>query len=202
MSNSLWPHELQHTRPPCPSPTKSQIVTILPSNPIVLHDDVYLPNSTSIFILSFSPLNLQYFFSLLTLSGCCCLQFSHSVVSESATPWTIALQDPCPSPTPGTYSNLRPLSCWCNPTISSSVIPFSSCFQSFQISCPFPVSQLLTTGGQSTGVSASASVLPMNIQEWFPLWWTGWISLQSKGLLSLLQLHSSKASILGVQLSL
>ena len=89
---------------------------------------------------------------------------------------------PCPSPTPGVYSISYPLSRWCHPTISSSVVPFSSCPQSFPASGSFPMSQLFTWGGQSTGVSASASVLPMNTQDWPPLGWTGWISLQSKGL--------------------
>ena len=88
---------------------------------------------------------------------------------------------PCPSPTPGVL-NSCPLSWWCHPTISSSVIPFSSCLQSFPASGSFPVSQLFTSGGQNIGISASASVLPMNLQDWFPLGWTGWISLQSKGL--------------------
>ena len=89
---------------------------------------------------------------------------------------------PCTSPTSRVYSNSCPLSWWCHPTISSSVIPFSSCLQSFPASGSFQVSQLLASGGQSTGVSASAAVLPMNIQDWSPLGWTGWISLQSKGL--------------------
>ena len=89
---------------------------------------------------------------------------------------------PCPSPTPRTCSNSCPSSCWCHPTISSSIIPFSSCLQSFPESVSFPRSQFFTSGGQSIGVSASASVLPMNIQDWFPLGWTGCISLQSKGL--------------------
>ena len=89
---------------------------------------------------------------------------------------------PCPSPTPGVYSNSCPLSWWCHPTISSSVVPFSFHLQSFPASASFPMSQFFTSGGQSTGVSPSASVLPMNIQDWFPLGWTGWISLQSKGL--------------------
>ena len=88
---------------------------------------------------------------------------------------------PCLSPTPGVYSNSCPLSRWCHPTISSSVIPFSSPLQSFPASGSFPTSQFFTYGGQSIGVSASASVLPMNIQDWFPLGWTGWI-WQSKGL--------------------
>ena len=89
---------------------------------------------------------------------------------------------PCPSPAPGVYPNLRPLSQWCHPTILSSVIPFSSCPQSFPASGSFQMSQLFTSGGQSIGVSALASVLPMNIQDWPPLGWTGWISLQSRGL--------------------
>ena len=89
---------------------------------------------------------------------------------------------PCPSPTPGVYLNPRPLSWWCHPTISSSVVPFSSCPQSFPASGSFPMSQLFASGGQSIGVSASTSVLPMNTQDWSPLGWTGWISLQSKGL--------------------
>ena len=106
---------------------------------------------------------------------------------------------PCPSATPGVYSNSCPLSRWWHPTISSSVVPFS-CLPSFPASGSFQMNQLFASGGQSIGVSASSSVLPMNIQHWFPLGWTGWISLMSKGLLfavkSLLQHHSSKASIL------
>ena len=101
---------------------------------------------------------------------------------------------PCPSITPEAYSS--PSSQWCHPTISSSVLPFSSCPQSSPASGSSPMSQLFTSGGQSIGVSASTSVLPMNIQDWFPLGWTGWISLQSKGLSSLLQYHNSKASFL------
>ena len=89
---------------------------------------------------------------------------------------------PCPSPTPGVYSNSCPSSRWCHPAISSSFVPFSSCPQSLPVSGSFPMSQLFAWGGQSTGVSASASVLPMNTQDWSPLGWTGWISLQSKGL--------------------
>ena len=89
---------------------------------------------------------------------------------------------PRPSPSPGACSNSCPLSRWCHPTISSSAVPFFSCLQSFPESGSFPMSQFFASGGQSIGVSASASVLPMNIQDWFPLGWTGWISLQSKGL--------------------
>ena len=110
------------------------------------------------------------------------VQFSHSVVSDSLQPHGVQqARLPCPSPTLGAYSNSCPSSWWCHPTISSSVIPFSSRLQSFPASGSFPVSQFVTSGGQSVGASASASVLPMNIQDWFPLGWTGLI-LQSKGL--------------------
>ena len=112
--------------------------------------------------------------------------------------WTKLQQarPPCPSPTPGVYSNSCPLSWWCHPTISSSVVPFFSCLHSFPASGSFQMSHLFTSGSQSIGVSASISVLPKNTQDWFPLGWTGWICLLSKGLSSLLQYHSSKASIL------
>ena len=111
------------------------------------------------------------------------LQFSRSVMSDSL--WLHGLQHtrlPCPSPTPGACSNSCPSSWCCHRTISSSVDPFSSSFQSFPASGSFPVSQFFTSGDQSIGASASASVLPMNTQDWSPLGWTGWISLQSKGL--------------------
>ena len=110
-------------------------------------------------------------------------QFSHSVVSNSL--WPHGLQHtrlPYPSPTPGVHSDSRPSSQWCHPAISSSVVPFFSHLQSFPESGSFPVSQFFASGGQSIGVSSSTSVFPMNIQDWFPLGWTGWISLQSKGL--------------------
>ena len=110
-------------------------------------------------------------------------QLSCSVVSDSL--WPHGLQYvrlPCPSPTPRVYSNSRPLSQWCHPTISSSVVPFSSCLQYFPASGSFQMSPFFASGGQSIGVSASASVLPMNIQDWFPLGWTGLISLLSKEL--------------------
>ena len=115
---------------------------------------------------------------------------SQSVQFSSVVQWCVTLCDPmdcnnarlpCPSPTPGAYSNSCPSSWWCQPTISSSVIPFS-CFQSFPESRSLPMSQFFTSGSQSIGVSASASVLPINGQDWFPLGLTGWISLQSKGL--------------------
>ena len=103
---------------------------------------------------------------------------------------------PCPSLNPGACSNSCSSSWWCHPTVSSSVVPVSTCLQSFPASETFPNSQFYLSGSQSIGVSASASVLPMNIQDWFPLGWIGWISLQSKGpLKSLIQHHSSKASI-------
>ena len=110
-------------------------------------------------------------------------QFSHSFMSNSL--WPQGLQHsrlPCPSPTPGAYSNSCPWSQWCHPPISSSVVPFSSCPQSLPASGSFPVSQLFTWGGQSIGLSASASVLPMNTQDWSPLGWTCWISLPPKEL--------------------
>ena len=108
---------------------------------------------------------------------------SASVVSDSLRPHGLQHARPrCPSPTPGTCSNSYPSSQWCHPAISSSVVLFSSCLQSFPASESFPMSQFFTSGGQSIGTSASALVLPGNIQDYFPLGWTGWISLQSKGL--------------------
>ena len=113
----------------------------------------------------------------------CSVQFSCSVVSDSLWPHEPQhTRPPCPSPTPGVHTNPCPLSRWCHPTISSSVIPLSSCPQCFPGLGSFHMSQLFTSGGQSIGVSASISVLPMNTQDWSPLEWTGWISLQSKGL--------------------
>ena len=113
----------------------------------------------------------------------CSAQFSRSVVSNSLWPHESQhARPPRPSPTPGVHSNSRPSSQGCHPAISSSVIPFSSCPQSLLASESFPMSQVFAWGGQSIGVSASASVLPMNTQDWSPLGWTGWISLQSKGL--------------------
>ena len=124
-------------------------------------------------------------------------QFSHSVVFNSLQPHGLQhARLPCQSPTLGAYSNSCPSSWWCHPTTSSSVGPFSSCLQSFPASGSFPMSQFFASGGQSIGVSASASVLPINAQDWFPLEWMGRISLQSKGLSRLFQHHSSKASIL------
>ena len=111
------------------------------------------------------------------------VQFSHSVMSDSLRPHELQhARPPCPSPTPGVYPNPCPSSWWCHPAISSSVIPSSSCPQSLPASGTFPMSQLFTSGGQSIGVSASTSVLPMNTQDWSPLGWTAWIAVQSKGL--------------------
>ena len=130
-------------------------------------------------------------------------QFS-SVVSNSLQPHGLQhARLPCSSPTPGVYSNSCPLSRWCHPTISSSVVPFSSRLQSFPASGSFKMSQFFTSGGQSIRVSASPSVLPMNIQDWFPLGWTGWISLQSKGLSRVFSNTTvQKHQFFGAQLSL
>ena len=117
------------------------------------------------------------------LLGISVSQFSHSVVSDSLRPHEPQhARPPRPSPTPGFYPNPWPLSQWCHPTISSSVIPFSSCPRCFPASGFFQISQLFASGSQSIGVSASTSVLPMNIQDWCPLGWTGWIFFQFKGL--------------------
>ena len=111
------------------------------------------------------------------------VQFSHLAVFNSLRSHGLQhARPPCPSPTPGAYSNSCSSSRWCHPTISSSVVPFSSCLQSFPALGSFQMSQFFTSGGQSIGVSASASVLLMNIQNWLPLGLTGWISLQSRGL--------------------
>ena len=130
------------------------------------------------------------------------VQFSLSVVSDSLQPYGLQhTRPPCPSPTPRACSSSCPLSQWCHPTISSSVVPFSSHLQSFPASGSFQMSQFFASGGQSNETSASTSVLPMNIQDWFPLGCTGWISLQSKGLSGVfsntaVQKHSSVLSFL------
>ena len=121
----------------------------------------------------------EVFFFQIDLS----VQFSRSLMSDSLRPHELQhARPPCPSPAPRVYSNSCPLSRWCHPTISSSIVPFSSCPQSLPASGSFPRSQLFAWGDQSIGVSASASVLPMNTQDWSPLGWPGWISLQPKGL--------------------
>ena len=122
------------------------------------------------------------------------VQFSRSVVSDSLWPYESQhARPPCLSPTPGVYSNSCSSSWWCHPAISSSVVPFSSCPQSLPTSGSFPMSQLFASDGQSIGVSASASVHPMNTQVWSPLGWTGWISLQSKGLSRVFSIASKPA---------
>ena len=144
----------------------------------------FLPRSKHLLILWLQSLSVS---SVTQLCLTLCDLMDHGL--QQARP-------PCPSPTPGAYSNSCPLSRWCHPTISSSVVPVSSCPQSFSASGSFPVSQFFASGGQSTGFSASASVLPVNIQEWFPLGLTGLISVLSKGTLkNLFQHHNSKASI-------
>ena len=116
--------------------------------------------------------------------------------------WLSGKESPCPSATLRTYLNSCPSSQWCHPTISYSVVPFSSYLQSFPASGSFPMSQFFSSGGQSTGASASTSVLPMNIQDWFPLGWTGWISLQSKGLSRVISNTTvQKYQFFGAQLS-
>ena len=149
---------------------------------------------------SMDPIPFFQIFSLLSIS-----QFS-SVAQSCPTLRTHELQHarpPCPSPTPGVHLNPRPSSQWWHPAISSSVDPLSSCPQSFPASGSLQMSQLFTSRGQSTGVSVSALVLPMNIQDWFPLGWTGWISLQSKGLSRVFSNTTvQKHQFFGAQLSL
>ena len=132
------------------------------------------------------------------------VQFSPSIMSNSLRPHELQHgRPPCLSPTAGVHPNPCPLSGWCHPTILSSVVPFSSCPQSFPASQSFQMSQLFTWGGQSIGVSASTSVLPMNTQDWSSLGWTGWISLQSKGLSRVFSNTTvQKHQFFGAQLSL
>ena len=135
------------------------------------------------YILSIQHDGLIYTYWEMIITVFSSVQFSCSVVSNSLRPHESQhARPPCPSPTPGAHSDSRPSSPWCHPAISCWVVPFSSCPQSLPASESFPMSQLFAWGGQSTGVSASASVLPKNTQGWTPLGWTGWISLQSKGL--------------------
>ena len=129
----------------------------------------YLPWSDGTGCHDLSVLNVEF-----------SVQFSRSVVSDSLRPHELQhARPPCPSSTPGVYPNLCPSSQWCHPTISSSVVPFSSCPQSFPASGSFPMSQLFTSGGQNIGNWTSTSILPMNTQDWSPLGWTDCISLQS-----------------------
>ena len=177
MSNSLRPHGLQSAKLLCPChfPGKTTVVSchflrqgIFPTqglNPHLLHLLNWQADSLSVS----HPRSSN--------------QFSHSVVSDSLRPQGLQhAKPPCPSPAPGAWSNSCSSSWWCHLTISSSVVPFSSCLQSFPASGSLPMSQFFESGGLSIGVLASASVLPMTMQDWFPLGWAGWISLQSKGL--------------------
>ena len=145
------------------------------------------------FSMSWSPVRYMDFSSV---------QFSCSVVSDSLWPHESQhARPPSPSPTPGVYPNSCPSSQWCHPAISPSVVPFSSCPQSLPASGSFPMSQLFAWGGQSTEVSASTSVLPMNTQDWSPLGWTGWISQQSKGLSRVFNTTVQKHQLSSAQLS-
>ena len=165
-------------------------------------------NAILIFLIPIShaktTLSLKFSVSLLLTTGldllsCLKAQFSsvQSLGHDSLQPHGLEqARLSCPSPTPRACSNSCPLSWWCHPTISSSIVPFSSCLQSFLTSGSFPMSQFLASGGQSVGVSASASVFPMNIKGWFPLGLTGWISLQFKGLSESFPHYSSKSSII------
>ena len=164
-----------------------------------LHWDRWIRPGTCHPSLRFYDFVLEFLMPVLVISlPSCSVQFSSSVMSGSL--WPHELQHarlPCPSPTPGACSNSWPLCQWCHPTISSSVIPFSSCLQAFPASGSFQMSQLFASGDQSIGALATASLLPMNIQDWFPLGLTGWISFQSKGLSRIFsQYHNSRASIL------
>ena len=187
MSDSLPPYESQHIRPPCPSPTLGFHSDSHPSSP-------WCHPTISFSVIPFSscpqslPASVSFPMSHLFAWGgqsflFSSVQLSCSVVSDSLPPHESQhTRPPCPSPTPGVHSDSHPSSPWCHPAISSSVIPFSSCPQSLLASKSFPMSQLFTWGGQSTAISALASFLPKKSQDQSPLEWTGWISLQSKGL--------------------
>ena len=190
VSDSLWPHGLYS---PWNSPGQdtevgnlSLLQGIFPtqgSNPGLPHCRQILYQLSHKGSPFYQRTLLNFFLISFFLFLAFSVQFSHSVVSDSLQPHGLWHARPsCPSPTPRVYSNSCPSSRWCHPTISFLVVPFSSHLLSFPVSGSFPMSQFFASGGQSIGVSASASVLPMNIQDWFPLGWTGWISLQSKGL--------------------
>ena len=170
-----------------------------------LRDILFYPECPlDIWSMPKGPWNLVIFDPVQNIHGDTSVQFSHSFMSNSLRPHGQQhARFPYPSPTPGACSNSCLLSQWCHPTISSSLIPFSSCLQSFPESGTFSISQCFSSGGQSIGASASASVLPMNIQDWFPLGWTGWISLQSKGLSRVFSNTTvQKRQFFGAQLSL
>ena len=175
--NSLQPQGLQHARPPCPSPSPE----VCPSS-YSLHQQWHPAISSSDALFSFYS---QSFPTSGTFPMRQLFALVISFAQSFPTLWPHGLQHarpPCPSPTPGVYSNSCALSRWCHPTISSSAVPFSSHLQSFPASGSFPMSWFFKSGGQSIGISASTSVLRKNIQGWFPSGWTRWISLQSNGL--------------------
>ena len=200
MSDSLQPCGLQHARLPCPSLSPKVC-----SNSCPLSQWCHSAISSSVIPFSSCPQSFPasesfpmcWLFasgshnfgasasaSVLPMNQLSSIQFSHSVISDSLQPHRLQhARLPCPSPTPGACSNSCPSSQWCQPTISSSVVSFSSCLESFPASGSFPVHQFSASGSQIIGASVSASVLPMSIQDWFPLGLTGWISLLSKGLL-------------------
>ena len=198
VSDSLQPHGLQRARLPCPSPTLRVCSYSCPLSQ-------WCHPTISSFVIPFSSY-IQSF----SASGSCpishfftSVQFSRYVMSDSLWPHgPQQARPPCPSPTPGVYSNSCPLSQWCHPTISSSGIPFSSHLQSLPASESFQMSQFFASGGQSIGVSASASVLPVNIQDWFSSGLTSSISLQSKGLSKVSNTIVQKHQFFGIQLSL
>ena len=170
------------------SPKLLSIESVMPSNHLTFCHPLLLPPSVFPSIRVFSSKSVLHirwpkYWSFSISPSNESVQFSHSVMSDSLQRHESQhARPPCPSPTPGVHPDSRPLIQWCHPAISSSVVPFSSCPQSFPASGSFPVNQFFASGGQSIGVSASTSVLPMNTRDWSPLGWTGWISLQSKGL--------------------
>ena len=185
---------------PFPSPQNRFLLAIYLDSLVC----IFQPQSLSL-PLPFQPGNFKFVWNVSNSISALFqfqFQFSHSVDSL----WPHELQNarpPCPSPTPGVHPNPCPLSQQCHPNISSSVVPFSSCPQSFPAPGAFQMSQLFTSGSQSIGVSASTSVLPKKIQDWFPLGWTGWISLQPKGLPRVFSNTTvQKHQFFGAQLSL
>ena len=190
MWDALRPHGLQHARLPCPSPA-----------PRIYSNSCHCWHQWCHPTISPSVVPFSYHLQSFPASGYFLIsQFSCSAMSDSLQPH--GLQHgrlPCPSPTPRAYSSSCPLNRWCHPTISSSAVPFSSRLQSFPASGYFPLSQFFASGGQSIGVSASASVLPMNIQEWFPLGLVGspcspWDSQESSPTPQLKSISSSTLS--------
>ena len=160
--SSAWPSQIFHK---CTSYNSREVLSVI---------SIHCISSKSISLKSGVPISLNEVHSV---------RFSRSFVSNLCDPHGLQYaRHSCPSPTPGDCSDSCPLSQWCHPTITSSIVPFSSCLQSFPASGSFPMSQFFPSDGQSTGALASASVSPLNIQDWFPLGWTGWSSLQSKGL--------------------